>query len=440
MSSLVNRRWKTERLKYNSYIKGRVGWQNLRSDEFTLEGPYLVTGMHFKDDSVDWGSCYHVSTVRYAMAPEIQLRDDDLLITKDGTIGKLAHVQRLPGPACLNSHLLVIRPLRNAYSPRFLFYLLSSAAFEEFVLQRQSGTTFYGLTQEAIQNFPATLPPLDEQREIADFLDRETGRIDELAAKKKTLLALVSEKRRAAIFQVATKGLDTNASMKPCPNTLIGQVPAHWEIRRVGSFARVGNGSTPSREKREYWQDGTYPWLSSTVVNEEEVTRAEEFVTGVALRECHLPRVPAPAVLIGITGQGRTRGMASILRFEATINQHLVYVVPYRSEVDVEFLRRSFDAFYELLRMDSEGAGSTKGAITCEQIKQMRIPLPPLEEQLNIVKCLGEELARYDSLMSKTDFSIGQLHEYRSALISAAVTGQIDVRNYRPQEAAVLCQ
>src|ERR1700730_12614471 len=99
--------WNFERLKFNSYVKGRIGWQNLRSDEFTDDGPYLVTGMHIRDGTVNWDDCYHITEERYTIAPEIQLKEWDVLITKDGSIGKLAYIDSLPGKASLNSHLLV---------------------------------------------------------------------------------------------------------------------------------------------------------------------------------------------------------------------------------------------------------------------------------------------------------------------------------------------
>ena len=99
-------------------------------------------------------------------------------------------------------------------------------------------------------------------------------------------------------------------------------------MKPVKFIARIGNGSTPSREIPEYWTGGSYPWLNSSVVNLASVSEAEQFVTERALKECHLPIITPPAVLVGITGQGRTRGMATVLLVEATINQHVAYLKP----------------------------------------------------------------------------------------------------------------
>ena len=158
-------------------------------------------------------------------------------------------------------------------------------------------------------------------------------------------------------------------------------MPAGWEVKPVKSVAKIGNGSTPNRDNGAYWEAGYYPWLNSAVANQEAVTSAEDNVTDAALAECHLPRIYPPAVLVGITGQGRTRGMATTLLIEATINQHLAFVKPFQGRAEVGFVRRVFDRAYEYLRSESDGGGSTKGAITCEQIGQLRIPVPPIPEQ-----------------------------------------------------------
>lgn len=216
----------------------------------------------------------------------------------------------------------------------------------------------------------------------------------------------------------------------------LGDVPAHWDVTRIKYVAEVGNGSTPSRERPDYWDEGAFPWLNSSVVNSDPVAEAEQFVTGLALAECHLPIVRPPAVLVGITGQGKTRGMASRLLFEATISQHLVFLKPVNARIDVCFLRRVLEMAYPYLRRDTDAAGSTKGAITCEDLGNFGIPCPPADEQQGIVAYTGRMTLEFDDLVSEAQKAIDLLQERRTALISAAVTGQIDVRGLVPSEAA----
>lgn len=134
------------------------------------------------------------------------------------------------------------------------------------------------------------------------------------------------------------------------------------------------------------------------------------------------------SVLVGLTGQGKTRGMSSLLLFRCTINQHLAYVTPRYDAVSAPYLRRVLDSAYDTLRDISDENGSTKGGLTCTAIRKLRIPLPPLHEQREITSYVSQRTAKLDALIAKSEQMIGVLREYRSALITDAVTGKIDVR------------
>jgi type I restriction enzyme S subunit len=206
------------------------------------------------------------------------------------------------------------------------------------------------------------------------------------------------------------------------------QISAGAVTDKLGRSAHIGNGSTPRRESMTYWDGGDIPWLNSSMVNESRVTRAEQFVTPVALRECHLPVVAPGSVLVGLTGQGKTRGMATILDIAATMNQHVAYVTPDRNTWLPEYLLWSLRGAYEGLRRLSEENGSTKGGLTCEALKQFRLAIPPLDEQRRIAAYLDEQATKIDLLVVETERFVELSKERRAALITAAVTGQIDVR------------
>jgi type I restriction enzyme S subunit len=142
--------WEIIRLKQYAYLKGRIGWQGLKAEEFVDEGPYLVTGTDFDEGRVCWERSYHISEERYDEAPQIQLRVGDLLVTKDGTIGKLAYIDNLPGKASLNSHLLVVRPLRGKFFNEFLYWVLASTVFQSYYELTSDGSTMDSLSQEKI--------------------------------------------------------------------------------------------------------------------------------------------------------------------------------------------------------------------------------------------------------------------------------------------------
>ncbi|MCJ2367337.1 restriction endonuclease subunit S [Aeromonas dhakensis] len=294
------------------------------------------------------------------------------------------------------------------------------------------------LNQERISNASFVLPTPKEQRAIAAFLDYETARIDRLIAQQQRLIDLLKEKRQAMISHAVTKGLNPDAPMKDSGVEWLGQVPEHWVSSRVGWCCQVGNGCTPSRDNMDYWSEGTYPWLNSGKVNDGYIISAEQFVTVTALKECSLPKVPAGSIVMAITGEGKTRGSVAMTGIDTTLSQHLAFITVTSKKLSPMYLRIWLESQYQRIRFESEGWGSTKAAITCSDIKSYPLPEPPLNEQLKIVEYVGERSKTFDLLIHKSESMISVLQERRTALISAAVTGKIDLRGWMPpvEEAA----
>ena len=328
------------------------------------------------------------------------------------------------GKIWVNNHIHVLRIGRNL-DPRFVTYCLNATDYGPHI----EGSTRDKLTQEKMGSIRLPFPRLPHQHAIADYLDRETARIDALVATKERVLALLADKRRALITRAVTRGLAPNVPLRDSGIRWLGEIPAHWEVWKLGHSASVGNGSTPSRSNATYWTDGTSPWLNSSVVNRHEATEADQFVTETALRECHLPLVRTGSVLVAITGQGKTRGRAVVLSFDATINQHLAYVSPDLSRLDPWFLRWIFLSAYAFLRSISDDAGGTKGALTCEDVANLRLPVPPIDEQRAIVTHIANETGKLDDLRAVMERTTALLNERRTTLIGAAVKGQIGVES-----------
>ena len=203
--------WKRQQLKHISFTKGRIGYENLRAEEYTEEGPYLVSSAHFKDGKIEWERCNHVARERFEMAPDIILQKHDVLFMKDGALmGKLAYVDDLPGEACLNSHILLIRPLKGSYIPKFLFYVLMTDVFKAYMEQERKGTTFFGFSEHSMGNFPISFPSIAEQKEICDYIDRKTKRLDDLAAKAEAVIERLGEYRAALISSAVTGKVDVS--------------------------------------------------------------------------------------------------------------------------------------------------------------------------------------------------------------------------------------
>ena len=346
---------------------------------------------------------------------------------KAGRSGGAAIVDSCPKERTIIQNALHLVRGKSGADPRFLKYLLQHAYNHGWFDTLCNKSTIAHFTVEKFENLWIWLPNNSEQSAIANYLDRETARIDALIKAKERLLSLLDEKRLALITRAVTRGLDPKVPLRDSGIPWLGKIPEHWDIWKLGHTTRIGNGSTPSRGNAGYWLNGTIPWLTSSVVNQYEVTKADEFVTEVALQDCHLPLVKSGSVLIAITGQGMTRGQAVVLSCEATVNQHLAYVEFDHSRLDSWFLRWVFLVAYEFLRSISDDAGGTRGALTCADIASFRIPIPPAREQRTIATYTSKRVRKLDELRTVTEKSISLLKERRTALITAAVTGQLSM-------------
>lgn len=235
------------------------------------------------------------------------------------------------------------------------------------------------------------LPPLPEQETIVRFLDHADGRLRRAIRAKQKLIKLLEEQKQAIIHRAVTRGLDPNVRLKPSGVEWLGDIPEHWEVWNIARFAKVGNGSTPSRGNSSYWNNGKYPWLNSSSVNRNTISYTDQFVTETALNECHLPKIAPGSILVAITGQGKTRGTNALLEIEATINQHIAYITPRNNNfISSYYLHTTLSAAYKELRRISDDSGSTKGALTCNDIAHFKVPIPPVHEQ----KCITSSILK----------------------------------------------
>ncbi len=427
---VVPHHWSMSRIKFDTTVKARVGWHGLKSDEFTEEGPYLVTGSDFRGKTIDWVSCYHCTEDRYTQDPYIQLSDGDLLITKDGTIGKLMVVTNLPGPATLNSGVFVVRPKHDYVSTEFFYWLLQSAVFHDFIAVRQTGSTINHLYQETFENLPYALPAAMEQTQIASFLDHETAKIDALIEQQQRLIELLKEKRQAVISHAVTKGLDPAVPMKDSGVEWIGEVPAHWKVTKFKWQLRTASGGTPPSVDRAAYYDGTIPWLRSLDLTDDLVTEFEVSVTSRAIAETSCKIVPKDSVLIAMYGGDGTIGKNGLLTFDSAINQAICAFLPSKT-CSAEYLHR-YVQFYRPYWMIGAESSRKDPNIGQDRIGDHFFVIPPLREQVDIVSFTIVELLKFSRLISEAELGVKLYYERRSALISAAVTGKIDVRYWKP--------
>ncbi|MGI5912411.1 MAG: restriction endonuclease subunit S [Syntrophomonadaceae bacterium] len=274
---LIPDEWKLTKIKYNTYVKGRIGWQGLRAEEFTDDGPFLVTGTDFINGKVLWSNCYHISNKRYKEAPEIHLMNNDLLITKDGSIGKLAIVKDCPDKAILNSGIFVTRCTNEQYLTKYMFYILSSIIFKVYIDLSSNGSTIQHLYQATFINFCFALPELREQQKITNFLDIKTAQFDSIISKKELLIKKLEEAKKSLISEVVTgkvKIVDGQMvkrqpeEMKDSGVEWLGMIPKDWVVKRIRHVADVVDPQPDHRAPKLAEHDG-YPYVGIRDINED---------------------------------------------------------------------------------------------------------------------------------------------------------------------------
>lgn len=332
-----------------------------------------------------------------------------------------AYLAQSSGEAVGDFH--VMRPAAGIEA-RFAQYQILSREFIAIVDGSTFGTKMPRASWEFVGGMKVTLPPLPEQTAIAEFLDRETAKIDELVAEQRRLMELLKEKRQAIISHAVTKGLNPHAPMKPSGIEWLGDVPELWACGSLGYFSLLSTGATPDRGNERYW-NGDIPWVKTGEINYSTIMSTEENISQDGFESSAVSIAPSGTLLMALYGQGVTRGRVAILGIPAAFNQACAAIQPDR-RVNVFFLHAFFEFAYEFIR--EIGNETTQMNLNLNFVKKTMILVPPLSEQLQIIEFLRSATNAIDLLMAETQRSIELLKERRSALISVAVTGQIDVR------------
>ena len=355
------------------------------------------------------------------------LKQDDVIITKDSEDWKDIAVPSyvstdLPGVIC-GYHLALIHP--ELITGRFLFWSFYARNINHQFAIASTGITRFGLVKYWLDNSLFFIPPIDEQRSIADFLDRETARMDEMIARKQRLIELLHEQRTALITCIVTKGLSSDVPMKDSGVEWLGEIPANWEVKKLKYVAEIITGNTPPKSDPENYDElEGLPWIKPDNLGSFlPVSVSQEYLSakGAALARI----VPKETILTCCIGSIGSIGIAGC---ELSTNQQINSVVFSDQRVHHKY---GFYMVYSSLPEYRKLANLNVVAIINSQSqKTIPMPLPPLPEQQTIADYLDQETARIDNLVGRINQAIEKLQEYRSALITAAVTGKIDVRQH----------
>lgn len=318
----------------------------------------------------------------------------------------------------------------NIYPP-FLHYALrcSNYVFEYNRISYGVRTDQWDMRYDEFKNIPVFFPTVEEQKAIATFLNHKTAQIAHYIQLKEKTIALLEERKAAIINQAVTRGLDPDAPMKDSGIEWLGEIPEGWIVKKLKWNSKTTSGGTPPSGNREDFYNGDIPWIRTTDLNNNELFDVPEKVTSLALKYTACKIVPENTVCVAMYGGPGTIGKHSIIRFSGTVNQALCAILP-SPDIIPDYLYY-YLKFYRPIWMINAKGSRVDPNISQDEVRNMIIPYPSSREQSRIVKHIEFNCDRIDGLISKNEKEITLIKEYRESLISAAVTGKIDVREYQ---------
>ncbi|MDH1489252.1 restriction endonuclease subunit S [Acinetobacter johnsonii] len=310
---------------------------------------------------------------------------------------------------------------------RFMFYRLQENNFMTIAISSMTGAGgLKRVPSDILLSHSVACPSFKEQNRIANFLDYETAKIDSLIAKQEKLIELLKEKRQAVISHAVTKGLNPDVNMKDSGVEWLGQVPEHWTVKSYRHASKIYRGKFGHRPRNDpAFYDGEYPFIQTG-----DVARAGKYITSYSQTLNEKGKevsqlFPKGTLMMAIAAN---IGDLAILGFEAYAPDSVVGFKP-NQDIDLEFLRYSFMAALPALEQIS--TQSTQANLNVERIGAVQGVFPSLNDQQEIVSYLDEMLNKYSVIEREMHKAIELLQERRTALISSAVTGKIDVRNWQ---------
>ena len=386
------------------------------------EGILVLRSSNIQDGKLAFEDCVYVN--KQVQAKYLTKKGDILLCARNGSahlVGKAAYIEKESEEVTFGAFMSIVRSELHKY----LFYFFNSQVFKA-----QTGlfstSTINQLTSDTLNNMFISFPrDKKEQTAITAYLDRKTAEIDELIADKKRLLELYEEEKTAIINQAVTKGINPDAPMKDSGIEWLGEIPEHWEVKRLKTIARVQTGRTPKIQNSQidFFDSGEINWFTPADFDgNNELTDSKRKLISEAIETGEVELFPEYSIyLVSI---GATLGKVSFFRQKASANQ----------QINIIIFNQTFNPLFgyyflvgnkEMITLEADY--TTLPILNQSKTKSLFFAVPPFEEQQSIVHHIATECSRVQAKKAKTEKLIDLLTEYRTALISEVVTGKIKV-------------
>ncbi|TXD96522.1 restriction endonuclease subunit S [Psychrobacter frigidicola] len=421
--------WEITALKRYCNVKGGYAFA---SDAFTDVGkPIIRIGDIKEDGSISLESCKFISTELAKSSHAYLVEKGQLLMAMTGaTIGK-AGVYISDSPAYLNQRVGKFVIDNDELNYGFLWYTLKTNGYQEYIKLTAFGGAQPNISDTGMVDYISCFPSLIEQTQIANFLDHETTQIDTLIEKQQTLIKLLKEKRQAVISHAVTKGLNFDAPMKDSGVEWLGEVPEYWEVKKNKHLLEfVTSGS---RGWAGYYSDEGKLFFRITNLTRDTIEPKLESIQNVLPplgAEGERSKIQLDDLLISITADLGSVCVANNSISGGFVSQHVSLCRPNSSVKSARWLAYFILSDSAKEQFVGSGYGGTKIQLSLEDIRELNIAYPPKKEQEDIASYIEVKLKKFELLMSQAEQAIQLMQERRTALISAAVTGKIDVRGW----------
>ena len=422
--------WMEKRLSYisaydrNSFVDGPFG-SDLKSSDYKESGVPLIQLNNIRDGKhVLQNYKFITEKKRVELSRHVALPNDIVIAKMAEPVARSAIVSDKYPEYVIVADCVKLSPDLSLINLSFLNWAINSDLVKMNAELVSSGTTRIRISLGELKKLKIPYPSLIEQQQIANFLDHETAQIDTLIEKQQTLIQLLKEKRQAVISHAVTKGLNPDAPMKDSGVEWLGEVPEYWEVTKAKYISDI---FIPQRNKPELNAIEGCPWVTMEDMKSQYIDEVHRYVKSEAMKESGSKVLKAGAVIASCVGNF---GVTSINRVDVIINQQLQAFQPKR--IKPEYLQAIValsKSYFELI-----GTAATLIYVNREGFENLPVIVPTTQEQEAIIEFINIKSKQFDLLVSKAEQAIQLMQERRTALISAAVTGKIDVRGWQAPE------
>ncbi|WP_422505401.1 restriction endonuclease subunit S [Acinetobacter sp. JADD-285] len=408
-------------------VRGNTGFSKA---DLLEEGQYVALqyGKTYKVDEINNTFSSYVNEEFYKLS-QIAMYGDTVLISTSETIEDLGHscFYARQDIGLIGGEQFLLKVNQEEQLGKYLYYL--SKAFSGYLRKYATGTKVYRFNTDHLKKIYIPQIPFNEQKVIADFLDKRLAQVDALIAKQETLLEKLAEQRVALISHAVTKGLNPDVEMKESGISWFKQIPKSWDVKQLKFvITKIQTGSTPPSAVPEYYSSDDIVWYGPADFTDENYILNESVkkISALALEDKVVKPMPKGSIMM--IGIGATLGKVAITNVDCTTNQQINSLIPIE-DVNAKYLMYQLNSLRDIVKLLS--SASTLGIINQEKTKCSKIIVPSLNDQNEIVEFLDKELNEISAVKKSVEQTINKLKEYRSTLITQVVTGKIDVRNLK---------